>query len=370
MKSYGVLGGVCLGVLAFAAACGGDDHNPPQNMAGSSTAGSAGQSAGAAGDESGGEGGSSSSTGGSSAGTGGSSAGTGGSGGTAMVGGNGGSGGSGGVPAAGFQSRPAGIALELDAKSKAAGFTLTTSSITQETTGDLNYVEWLGELVNGTSKTQCLIAISGDFQNAAGTSVTKLDTYAYGPAYDIGLGKLVSTCAAPGEHVPIWSNDLPDVAIDVDSIKKLVVTINPIEKADAKIHPSTPTLSEITKTYSSTFKTWQLAGTATAVADIYNVKITMWGKSGDFFVDSADAFHLDDYLEGTQWAFDTAPLGIESETLTKVIPYFSFLDGLQGAARWVYSEEVKELAATRELAVQGWDAARARREQVRNQTAP
>jgi hypothetical protein len=356
-----------LGVLAFAAACGGDDHHPAQNTAGSSAAGSAGQSAGAAGEDSGGgEGGSSTTTGGSSAGTGGSAAGTGG---TAIVGGSGGSGGSGGMPAAVFQSRPAGIELELDDKSKAAGFTLTTSSITQETTGSLNYVEWLGELVNGTSKTQCLIAITGDFQTAAGASVTKLDTYAYGPAYDIGLGKLASTCAAPGEHVPIWSNDLPDVAIDVASIKKLVVTINPIEKADATIHPSTPTLSEITKTYSSSFKTWQLAGSATAVADIYNVKITMWGKSGDFFVDSADAFHLDDYLKGTKWDFDTAPLGIESETLTKVVPYFSFIDGLQGAARWVYSEEVKDIVAKRDVAIQGWDAARARREQVRAQTA-
>jgi hypothetical protein len=70
-----------------------------------------------------------------------------------------------------------------------------------------------------------------------------------------------------------------------------------------------------------------------------------------------------------EWAFDTAPLGIESATLTKVIPYFSFIDGLQGAARWVYSDEVKDLVATRDLAIQAWDAARARRERVRNQTA-
>lgn len=367
MKSYGVLGSVYLGVLAFAVACGGGDkHDTPQNVGGSS-AGSASKSDGGGRDENGGEGGSSSGSGGSSAGSGGTGGSSAGSAGTAASGGTGGGGGTGGMPATVFQSRPAGIELVLDDKAKSAGFTLTTSSITQETTGSLNYVEWLGELVNGSAKTQCLIAITGDFQTAAGVSVTKLDTYAYGAAYDIGSGKLSSACAAPGEHVPVWSNDLPDVAIDVGSIKKLVVTVDPIEKADAKIHPSTPTLSEISKTYSATFETWQLSGSATAVADIYNVKLTMWGKSGDFFVDSADAFHLEDYTKGTQWAFDTAPLGIESETLTKVVPYFSFINGLKGAARWVYNDETKDLIAQHDRAASTWQATQARRQQFREQ---
>ena len=365
MKTFGALGGLAA-VLVFAVVgCGEEDpKQAPTGKAGSGgSAGTAGDRANGGADDAAGT-----ANGGSSAGsttTGGTfsnAAGTAGAGGSSGgAGGGAGDGGTGGTSPLTFQSKPAGIELELDAATKASGLTLSTTSITQETTGSLNYVEWLGELVNGSSQTQCLIAVTGDFQTASGSSVIKLDTFAQGAAYDLGLS-VTSPCVAPGGRVPLWTNDLPDLAIKVDTIAKLVVTIEPITSPDAVLHPSTPTLAPVTKTYSATFEAWQIASTATATADIYNVSITFWGKTGGFFVDSEKDFHLENFLAGQTWAIDTAPLGLETETLVEVIPYFSFIDGLKpGAAlRRVYDEQTSALLERRDAVQTTWDDARAR----------
>ncbi len=359
MKTYGVMGGVAAGVLMLVVACGEDEPKKAATpMGGSGGSGVAGQAEGGDSTEAGAP-----AAGSSSAGQ--DMGGSGGSGGSAGSAGSGGNGGSGGAMPLTFQSKPAGVVLELDAAAKASGLTLASSSVTQETETSLFYTEWLGELYNGSNQTQCLIAITGDFQNAAGTTVIKFDTYAQGAAYDLGASTLSSPCVAPGESVPVWSNDLPEQALPLDTITKLVVSIDPIASPDAVIHPSTPTLAAVAQVYSPTFEVWQLSSTATSVANIHNVSITFWGKSGDFVVGSEKDFHLEDFPTGASWSIDTAPLGIESVTLTKVIPYFSFIDGLDTLARRIYDEKTSELIAIRGQAVASWDAAWARRQQRR-----
>jgi hypothetical protein len=369
MKTHRALSGLAAVVVFAVVGCGEDDpQQQPNGQAGSAGSASvAGDAAGGSADEAG------AANGGSSAGS--TTAGSSSTGGTAGgVGGSlGGSdnGGAGGMPPLTFQSKPAGIELELDAAAQAAGFTVSTTSITQETTSTLNYVEWLGELVNGSDETQCLIAVTGDFQTATGSTVIKFDTYAYGAAYDLGTLDSSSPCVPAGGRVPLWSNDLPDVAIAIGSIKKLVVSVDPLPSPDAVLHPSTPSLAPVTKTYSDTYDAWQIASSATATADIYNVSITFWGKTGGFFVDSEKDFHLENFLTGQTWAIDTAPLGLETVTLDEVVPYFSFINGLNpsSALRRVYDEKTSALLERGDAVLTNWNATRARRLQARPQSA-
>jgi hypothetical protein len=156
------------------------------------------------------------------------------------------------------------------------------------------------------------------------------------------------------------------MALPLGSIKKLVVEINPLTSPDAVLHPSTPTLGPLSKVYSDTFEAWQISGSATATSDIYNASITFWGKSGAFYVPSEKVFHLDDLLKGQAWAFDTAPLGIETVTLTSLVSYFSFIDGLKGAAARVASDEkTSAFVSLTDKAVLNRDATYRRRAEYR-----
>ena len=344
MTKHGVFLGFAAVVCLLATGCGGDDAKPSNkgNAAGTNQGGSGGKATTEGGSD--GEGGEAASA--PQAGSGGSSAGTGPAAGTAGMGGEPGS------PVITFESLPAGIELEVDAASKEAGLTLKSSSLIQDTSTALFYTEWRAALYNGTTETQCFIEMTADFQNAAGTSVIEFHTFAYGAGYDTGSGlTLTASCAAPGETVPIWSNDNPMMALPLGSIAKLVVTLTPMARPEAVIHPSTPTLGPLTKEFTA-LEWWQISGMATSTADIYNVKLTFWGKVGEFFVDDCNAFHSEDFLQGQSWAYETIT-GIDSVELDEVVSHFSFIDGTSTAARIRLNERDSAL----------WDAADERRRQ-------
>lgn len=350
MRTTGVHWGALLCAL-FAVNCGGDDEaNPPTTSGGS---------AGTAGTEN--EAGSESMSGESGESPGGSaSGGSGGSGGSLGGGGSsgGGTAGAGGTPepAVEFTSKPAGVELVVEPASAALGFTLRSSNISQKPSGGSYYKEWFGEVVNGSDETQCFIQVAADFQNAAGTSLLKLDTYAYGSAFELGTLNLSSTCAAPGETVPLWSNALDAVSVPIDSIKTLSVEIVAMARPTAVLHPSTPALQNPTKALDPQLNWWNCSGTASAVADIYNVKLEFWGKSGGVIVGKSAAFHAEDFLEGDSWAFSTIA-GISSPTLDSFKSYFSFINGKESSQRIFYKGEAARLVAVRNAAQLSWKAA-------------
>lgn len=371
MKIHVALVGAAVAAVLCSVGCGSDDsQGSPGSKAGaggfggSSGAAEAGSDEGESGgvaDSGGGDAGSSSTLGG-SGGKGASGGATGGSGGNGASGGA--TGGSGGQAPLGFVSDPSGIELELDSGS-AAGFTLTSSRLTQEASSSLFYAEWYAELHNGTNSTQCLIQVSGDFQTEAGESIIKFDTFATGAAYKLSDSKLSSPCMAPGESVPVWSNDLPDASLALASIRRVVLDIQPLTVSDAILHPSTPTLGTVTKTYSSALSAWALSGTATATADIYNASLTFWGKSGKFYVDNTKVFHLEDLLKGQAWSFSTT-VGLETVTLDSVVSQFSFINGLQGAsANKVFIDQTPTLESRLSKAGNVWDNAVDRRARFR-----
>jgi hypothetical protein len=365
MKIYGVLG-LMVGACLISVGCGDDEKESPHKSGGGTagTINAAGSDEGS--DDTTGSGGRSAagSGGRSAAGSGGrSAAGNGGGGSGGHEAGGGGMAGSGGSMApTKFESKPAGVELEVDAESKAAGISLRSSSLIQDTGTSLGYTEWRAALYNGTNETQCFIAVNADFQDAAGTSIIKFESYAYGAAYDSGSGiGLTITCAAAGETVPIWSNANPKKVLPIASAKKLVIEVTPMARPEAVLHPSTPELGPLTKEFTN-LDWWVVSGRATAKADIYNVEVAFWGKVGEFFVDDSADFHSEDFLQGQTWDFETIA-GIDSVQLDEVVTYFDFIEGSSGAlARRSLSPRDAELATARSAATTAWDAARARRD--------
>jgi uncharacterized protein YheU (UPF0270 family) len=164
--------------------------------------------------------------------------------------------------------------------------------------------------------------------------------------------------------VPLWSNNNPKMALPLGSIEKLVIEVTPMARPEAVIHPSTPTLAPIKKEYSN-LDWWVFSGTATAKADIYNVKLAFWGKVGEFFVGDTSAFHMDDFLKGQTWEFQTLS-GVDSEKLDDVVTYFDFINGTEaGVARLKLNERDAALATAKGEAVKLWQGTELRREQFR-----
>jgi hypothetical protein len=256
--------------------------------------------------------------------------------------------------------------LSPDASTLAAGWTLSSSHLTEKPSASDFYKEWFAELYNGTTSTQCMPEVDADFQDGTGASLLKLHTYAYGPAFDLGDGVgLTGACALPGETLPLWSNALDSFNVPLDSIKKIVLHVQGLDRPKAKLHPSTPTVGTVTKTLDPQLNWWNFSGMATSVADIYNVKIEFWGKSGGFIVGKTDDFHLDNFLKGDVWSFATQA-GIDNPTLDSFTQYFDFIDGPQGALRIAYSGEAAVKSAEWRSAVRTeHEAAEARRDQAR-----
>lgn len=278
----------------------------------------------------------------------------------------GGAGGAGGAsPGMVTQTRPAGI--EVIDHDPLPSLVVTSLSITQRSSSSLNYVEWHGEVVNVSKIPQCIIQLRGNFQDADGNPIQVLDTFADGPAYELGDdSKLSASCAAPGERVPFLGNALPDDAIDIDAIAKVVVDILPIGMPKAVVHPLTPEISPLTKEYSELDETWAISGTATSTGDIHNVTLTFWGKDGDFVVESDRVYHTDDFLDGTTWDFDTAPLGLEAPSVTEVTAYFAFIAGKEAdALRVRFDAPTRALIERRNAASRAHFDARNRRDAFR-----
>jgi hypothetical protein len=129
------------------------------------------------------------------------------------------------------------------------------------------------------------------------------------------------------------------------------------------LHPSTPTLTQSAKALDAQLNWWTFSGTATAVEDIYNVKLEFWGKSDGVVVGKSAAFHSEDFLKNTSWSFKTLA-GISSPTLDSTTSYFSFIDGLEGELRIVYRGEAAKIAERRGAAIASWQATEERRAKV------
>jgi hypothetical protein len=139
---------------------------------------------------------------------------------------------------------------------------------------------------------------------------------------------------APGEKGIVWGNDLPNEPIDLASIKSLNLTISSLEENSAVPHPLAPKVGALTKTFDSLEKDWAVSGSASAASSaIYNLSLSFWGKSGSFYVDTQKVYHLDDFLPGDVWAFDTAPLGLAATTLDSLVYTSDFIEGTKPAAQ-------------------------------------
>ncbi|HWZ92688.1 MAG TPA: hypothetical protein VNW92_27670 [Polyangiaceae bacterium] len=317
---------------AAAVACGSSDGGSAQAAGGAGgNAGHAGSAASGASNASAGSGGASAGTGGASVSGGG--VGGGGSGGTGGTAGSGAAGSGGSIQVPAFVSAPT-QTLVTHASTGGDGLVLLSSQVRQKIGSSLNYVDWFGELLNNSQGTRCFIKLDADFQNSSGVSVEKLTTYVSTAPYKVTGTSLSATCLAPGEKGIVWGNDLPSPAIDLAAISTLDVTLSSLEVDTAVPHPLAPKVGTLQKTYDSLGMDWTVSGSATAASSpIYNIDVTFWAKSGAFYVDNQDVFHLDDFLPGSVWSFDTSPGGLAAMPLDELTYTDEFIEGTTPAAK-------------------------------------
>src|SRR5579859_7680183 len=320
-----MVGLVAVAGASEACSSGGGDNGPAAatGSAGGGNAGATGSSTGAAG------------TGGAGGGAAGANNGGGGSGGSA-----GSDGGTTGPLEAGpddvnapqkTMSNLPGVDFQVTTMGAATGLSIATSNLTQDTSA-LVYVQWFAEVKNGGTKPVCLAHVKVAFESGSGSVVESLDGYAAADPYKAGSSTLSDACIGPGKTGVLWTNDIPSTAIDLKSITTAKVTIDASSAFDGAVpHPMAPAISGAGITQHSMLGpgSWSVSGQATAVADVYNVKEDVYViDAAGFAVDNLDAFHLDTFLQGDTWKFETIS-GYTGAKPASFRMFTSFIEGVK-----------------------------------------
>jgi hypothetical protein len=330
----------------------GDEDSDPQSgdtsggstpTGGTSTGGTSG--GGSSGGGASGAGGSAGS--GVSGGSGGSTAGTAGEGGSGGASGSAGTGGAGGTPGA-LITNPPGITFDV---SGTPGIRIVSSNLTQDTSTSLVYVEWFLLVENAGTALACQLSLDASFLNASGTAVETFIAYANSEPYDGSL-TLSIPCIAPGERGAFWTNDIPTAAIDLAGIRTAEIAFSIGPSSGAVPHPLAPlvTSSAVTEHSSLGAGYWSVSGSMTATGTIYNLGADAYMiSSAGLVVGNETAFHLDTFLQGTTWAFETVA-AYEGPQPTDHLLFNDFIEGAEmlelGLGAWATDERsVRSLRA-------------------------
>ena len=312
----------------------GDDDSDPQSggttggstpTGGTSTGGSSGS-----GSPGGGSSGVSGSAGsGVTGGNGGSAAGTageGGSGGASGGAGTAGAGGAGGTPGT-LVTNPPGITFVV---SGTPGIRVVSSNLTQDTSTSLVYVEWFLLVENAGTALACQLSLDASFLNASGAAVETFIAYANSKPYDGSL-TLSIPCIAPGERGAFWTNDIPTAAIDLGGIRTAEIAFSTGPSSGAVPHPLAPLVASSAVTEHSSLGAgyWSVSGSMTATGTIYNLAAEAYMmSSAGLIVGNETAFHLETFLQGTTWAFETIA-AYEGPRPTDHLLFTDFIEGAE-----------------------------------------
>ncbi len=222
-----------------------------------------------------------------------------------------------------------GVDFQVSTMGAAAGLTVASSNLLQDT-GGLVYVEWFAEVKNSGTQPVCLAHVKVTFESATGAVVETLDGYAAADPYK-SASTLSTACIGPGKTGVVWTNDLPSTAIALDSIKTAKITIDASSVFDGAVpHPMAPTIAGAAITQHSKLGagSWAVSGQATATDTIYNVKEDVYFiDAAGFAIDNLGAFHLETFLKGEQWSFET----ISGYRGTKPASFRMFTSFIEGA---------------------------------------
>jgi hypothetical protein len=206
------------------------------------------------------------------------------------------------------------------------GLVVVSSNFTQEDLGGTVFNHWYAELLNRGTSIECYAHVVLELEDASGSSLATLESYADARAYESTSGNPVSMpCLAPGEHAAFYDINQVSAEVDTTTLRRAVYTIDTLVRNDAVPSALAPTL--LGASVISKLDGWALAGSARADGGtIYNLAMDVYtvGPSG-LITDQVSDFHHDTLLQGSTWDYETSANG--GESIRRYLQFISFIDG-------------------------------------------
>ncbi len=200
------------------------------------------------------------------------------------------------------------------------GLFLVSSNLLTSPSASEWFEQWYAVIGNDGPNTLCYVQAEVDFLSG-GVIVAEHYGFADADPFMEPDDQFESTipCIAPGEVGVVYSNGFASSnygAMTVDAIEVIMVGS---DYGAVVPHPMTPTYTPMAT------DDWRVGGTATSVADIYNMAIDVYAYGADGLVfDRQSDYHLDAFYQGATWDFETLSF---DEAVTEFEDYIDFLPG-------------------------------------------
>jgi hypothetical protein len=260
-------------------------------------------------------------------------------------------------PASGVNSNLPGVDWQVDSTSE-PGLVIVSSSFTQEDLGGSVFNHWYAELENRGSAIECYAHVKLELQDASGTPLVALESFADARPYQAG-SSVSMPCLAPGEHGAFYDINQVDALVETSSIRRGAYRIDTLVRNDAQPSPLAPTV--LSASVIPKFNGWAVTGSVRADGGtIYNLGMDVYtiGASGRIS-DRVSDFHLDTLFAGSTWGYETDANGGEP-----VVSYLQSIEFIVGA-----SSKRSAVQEPRALARQTFRAERARVRALRDARA-
>ncbi len=240
----------------------------------------------------------------------------------------------------------------------------SSSNFKQDVSGSEYFQEWYGETRNDSAAPLCLVEVVIDFRNASGTSLASFKAYSAAEAHQTS-GTLSTACMPPGGYGAYYSNGFAPSMVNVSEIATIDVTFGGLARPQAVPHPLAPVITSgmLVERFGTGSNLWAVEGIVTNNAGtIYNVAMDVFPKIGGLVVDRLGDHHLDTFLQGTTWNYQTTTT---EGTYTEYHQYLSFIEGAAKIIPPTPGSEAHEEWQLREAQSASRDATRRRLEQHR-----
>lgn len=204
----------------------------------------------------------------------------------------------------------------FDAQS--TGLYLVSSNLLSRPSAGQWFEQWYAVIGNNGPNTLCFVQAEVDFLSG-GTTLSHHYGFADAAPYQTDSASSTA-CIAPGKFGVVYDNGFAESNVDLSSVDEIKLVLAGSNIDGAIPHPLAPTYT------SEATADWTVAGTATAVDDVYNVALDVYAVDADGLVyDRQTAYHLDAFYQGTTWNFET---NAYDQEVGDYMDFISFIPGV------------------------------------------
>lgn len=229
----------------------------------------------------------------------------------------------------GVASNLPGLTWEVKAGST-AGLEIVSSNFVQENLGGSVYQNWYAEVRNNGTRTLCFPEVTIQFQDASGSTLAEMYTFADTAPYKTS-STLSTSCLAPGATGAFWDIQNPPGEAAIGQIRRASYTIGTLEIASAVPHSLAPTITGTV--FERLTGYWAVQGTVRGASGgaIRNIGMDVYpvGPEG-WIVDNLIDTNLGSIPSGGSWAYETT--SYQGSRFTRYHQYVSFIEGSSVAA--------------------------------------